>query len=356
MENFRGRLQRRMQELVNDQSGAIAVYAAIAMVAFLACGTLAVDIAHLVAVKGELQKAADAGALAGARALALGTPFPNWTNGAAVADATTKKNKVDGQLVTSCQVESGYWSLSWNESTAPEHLQSQTITPTALDRAAVKVAVQKGRDASGTSMNGGPVSLLFGHILGGLVDPSAKASAVVVIDSTLLPVTSCPPGEAFPLASPITYVMRYCNQNPPVSFKIGSKYHTPDGGQWTSFLTDANDVPTIRSLINNGNPTPIKIGDQIYIQPGTMDTLYADAADKIGDTVLLPVVADDFETHDHTAILGFVPFYIENAVGGADKYIQGHFVKDYQAPGAAGAPGAPNYGALGKFDTVKMVN
>ena len=48
----------------------------------------------------------------------------------------------------------------------------------------------------------------------------------------------------------------------PYIFRIGSSYHYPncDSGQWTSMFTDANDVPTVRDLIANGNPTAVSIG------------------------------------------------------------------------------------------------
>ena len=139
------------------------------------------------------------------------------------------------------------------------------------------------------------------------------------------------------------------------SFRIGSAYHDPDGGQWTSFLTDANNVPTIRNLIDHGNPSEINIGDMIWIEPGTKTTLYGDAATRVGQTVLLPIVGNDFNTHDDTPILAFVPFYIEAAVGGSGKYIQGHFVPQYTVPGATGNANAPNFGAVGGSN-VKLLN
>ncbi len=350
MKDFRGLLIRRMKQLAPEQSGAISTFAAIGIVAFLGCAALAIDVAHLVSMKGELQKAADAGALAGARALALGTPFPNWTNGETVATATTKKNKFDGQLITDCQVQSGYWSLTWNEGNAPANLQPQGITPTNLDLPAVKVTVNKTG-----GQNGGPLTLLFARILG-ISDPTPMAISVAAMKSTFLPVSAIPPGDGFPLATPQTFVQQNWDRTPPVSFRIGSTYHSPDGGQWTSFLVNANDVPTIRELIDNGNPTPLKIGDQIWIEPGTKTTLYDDAACRIGETVLLPVVPDNFDTHALAPILGFVPFCIEAVAGGSDKYIQGHFVPNYTAPGASGSGGAPNYGAVAQYDSPKVVD
>ena len=86
----------------------------------------------------------------------------------------------------------------------------------------------------------------------------------------------------------------------PYEFKLTSSYHTGpcEAGQWTSLLTDRNDVPTIRGLIANGNPDPIGIGDEIWIEPGTKTALYADV--PVGEDVLLPIVAD-ITTHADVA-------------------------------------------------------
>ena len=80
----------------------------------------------------------------------------------------------------------------------------------------------------------------------------------------------------------------------------------------------------------DGNPTPLTVGDHIYIQPGTKSVLYSDLAVDIGKIGLLPVVADDFATHEYTPILGFAAFYLEDCGGsGNSAYVQGHFVKGY---------------------------
>lgn len=341
-------LLKRLRNLGADQSGAIAVSAAIAMVVLLGIAALALDIGHMMSVKSELQKAADAGALAGARALQLIAPVPNWTNGQNVATATVKENKVDATLLTDCVVQTGYWDLKWNQSSAPADLKSTGIVPGATDVGAVKVTVSKS-----TGKNGGPLTMLFAKVFGINTETlSAHSVAAMVAQS---PVASVPPGDAFPVATPISWVQQMWNPNADgASFRIGSSYHSPDGGQWTSFLTDANDVPTIRDLIDNGNATPLNIGDDIWIEPGTKTTLYNEAATRIGETVLLPIVCDDFDTHASTPLLAWVPFYIEDAQGGSGKYIQGHFVHNYNAPSSTGSPNAPYYGATGY--NAKLVN
>jgi hypothetical protein len=285
----------------------------------------AIDYGHLTSVSRELQKAAEAGALAGSRFLVpyIGAPAtPNWIAGRDKASQTALLNRADNQALTDCQVDYGYWSL------VSRTLQSSGIVPTASHLPAVQVSVLK----TGT-VNSGPVRMFFAPIFGGRSrDLSARAIAVISGPS------SVPTGGAFPMAMPGTLVDQYWNREPPVSFRIGSAYHDPDGGQWTSFLADANDVPTIRDLISNGNPMPLKVGDNIWIEPGTKTTLYDDASTKIGQTVLVPVVNTDFSTHAYTPIIGFATFYIEDAVGGSGKYIQGHFVKDIIDTATSGGP------------------
>jgi Flp pilus assembly protein TadG len=329
-------MKQGIKQLVADQSGVIAVWAAIAFVGLAGFAALVVDIGRLAIVRGELQKAADAGALAGARGLTGATP--NWTNAQGLATATAKENKANGSLITNCDVQVGYWDLSWTQATAPASLKSSGIVPTSQDVPAVKVTISEA-----PGQNSGSLAMLFGSVLG---VNSTTVQAQTTACSIPMPVNKIDAGQAFPMATPVSFVNQLRGTSPPPSFRIGSAYHDPTGGQWTSFLTDANNVPAIRQLIDSGNPGPLKVGDQIWVQPGTESTLYNEAETLKGRTMLLPVVANDFNTHDDTPILAFVPFYIEDAAGGNAKYIQGHFVNSYNVPGGIGAAGTPNYGAM----------
>jgi Flp pilus assembly protein TadG len=344
---------QRLRNLLPGQSGSVGPVAAIGLVALLGLGALVLDLGRLVSVKGELQKAADAAALAGARALNVDmsvpsiTWTPHWSNGQTKATQTAAENQVDRNQVSDSQVQVGYWDLSWSWNSAPADLKSQGISPGATDVPAVKVTISKA-----TGQNSGPVSFLLAPILGKSSSEISASSVAVLISQ--LPVSSIPAGDAFPMATPKHWVDTLWNPNADsASFRIGSSFHSPDGGQWTSFLIDANNVPTIRSLIDNGNPGPLHVGDLIYIEPGTKDSLYSYAQERIGYTVLLPVVGDDFETHTHTPLLAFVPFYIEAAEGGSEKYIQGHFVPKWTDPGSGGSKDVPNYGAYAY--SVKLV-
>ncbi len=324
--------KKKLKHLVNTDWGAVAVIAGLAMASLVALSGLVYDVGHLTIVKTELQRAADAAALAGARALAsYNTPNTQlspiyWNNASPAAWSALAANRVDGLQLSEAVIEVGYWNLE------QKIMQATSITPTVRDVPAVRVTLRK---AAGE--NGGPVPLIFGPLYG-------RDTANLTVQS-LAALPGGPGGvnvgDCFPLAVPETFVRDHWNSR--YSFKIYSDYHTDNGGQWTSFLTDENNVPYIRNLIDYGNPDALRIGDEIYIQPGTKASLYGYAASKVGQVVMIVVVADDFLTHEYTPIKGFVAFYVE-ATNQGEKWIQGHFEKDYVAPQVPPSPEAPFFG------------
>jgi Flp pilus assembly protein TadG len=325
------------------QRGATVIFIAVGMVMLLAFTALAIDIGYVLVVRNELQNDADAAALAGARDLFPANPKPNWTAAEAKATATIPLNKATNVALANGAVQSGFWNLTGT----PAGLQSKTITPGVNDAAAVMVTVSKS-----AGNNGGPVSLFFGPVFG-INTMSVAASAVAVVSFP----GSVGQGQLFPVAIAKCLYDNFwdSNANPPgpkidpstkqpYEFKIGSAYHYPpcDSGEWTSFQFDANDTPTIRDLIANGNPTPLSIGDDIWIEPGTKTAIYKDV--PVGTTVLLPVVPCVTCGKGEQPIKAFGPFVIDAAVGGSGKYVQGHFTTNFKV--GVGSGGGPNYGAF----------
>ncbi|MFZ2088354.1 MAG: pilus assembly protein TadG-related protein [Desulfobaccales bacterium] len=322
------------QSFYRDESGAVMVFSAILLVVLLGFGALAIDIGHLMVVKNELQNAADAGAMAGSRGLVpyinLAAPVPYWSNGEARARQAVRANKADQALLTDCQIEVGFWNFGTKQ------MQSINIMPTNLDAPAVRVTVRKTE-----GQNGGPVPLFLARVWGNnFADVSSTATSVISGPGAV------GRGGLFPIAIAEQLVIDHWDDTPYYTFKIGSDYHYPDeeSGQWTSFLVDENNVPYIRDLMDHGNPDKVAIGDEIWIQPGTKDTLWARCEEFIGQTVILPVVRTDFDTHQWTPVKAFVPFYINDARGGSSKYVQGHFVRDHIDKDAI--PAGPNYGVF----------
>lgn len=330
-------MQKRLKHFVADRAGGMALSVAVCLTMLLAAAALAFDYGRLAWVKNELQSAAEAGALAGGRVLApyVGTPkTPDWISGQNTATQTVLLNRADSQPLTDCTVEPGYWSL------LTKTFRSSGIFPSFTDLPAIRVTVAK---AAGHNL--GPLRMyIFGASTREL-----SAQAVAVLSGP----SSIPANSAFPMAMPKSAADQW-NQEPYPDVCIGSAYHDPEGGQWTSFLIDANNVPTIRDLIDNGNPTPLKVGDNIWIEPGTKTTLYEYASSKIGQTVVTPIVDTDFSTHAYTPILGFASFYIEEASGGSDKYIKGHFVRRDPQPNEQASSGGPIFGTF--VPSAKLVN
>lgn len=307
----------------------------------LAFGAFAVDLPRVATARNELQNAADAAALAGASKLLAGTNGPDWPDAASAATAAVSLNGSDGVTLTAAGVQTGYWNLTG----APSTLEAQTIQPGTYDAPAVQVTVTRK-----SGQNGGAVSLLLGGLLGYLNTPaSATAVAVAAAPSTV------GAGGLFPMVIDQCVLNQYWNAQTnepmidpatgkPYEFQIGNGQTysgTCEAGQWTSFLINANDVPTVRGLIATGNPGPLSIGDNIWIEPGVKTTIYSDV--PVGVTIVVPV-ATQIDSHSYVPIVAFAAFFVDGSYGGSQKYVQGHFVGGYRIPVQSWGIG-PNYGA-----------
>jgi hypothetical protein len=310
-------------------------------------GAFAVDLPRVISVHGELQNAADAAALAGGSALSTGTSGPNWSAAAASAAAAVKLNASDGNQLSSGTVTTGYWNLA---ASSPSMLAPSAVTLPApagqLPEPAVQVTIT--RDAND---NGGLVALLLGALLG---KPATAESATAV--AVITPPSTVPAGGLFPVAMDQCVFNQYwdstTNQpkidpstNQPYEFEIGNGQlygSSCEAGDWTSFTTTSNNVPTIRNLIANGNPTALSIGDNIYIEPGVKTTIYSRV--PTGVTVVMPVAAQ-LTSKNYVPIVAFAAFHIDASNGGSSKFLQGHFVSGYTIP--AQGVGTSSYGSYG---------
>ena len=162
-------MNRVKQAFVKDDSGAVAVYVAIALVVLISAAALALDIAHLVSVKRELTKAAEAGALSGARALwpmvlpvkTTDNVTPDCAQALVTAKLVAHKNRVDGSDLASdseITAEVGRWDFA-----------SRTFTPGAATNAnGVRVTTHRN-----------DVTMFLAQILGvSFANQSATATAV----------------------------------------------------------------------------------------------------------------------------------------------------------------------------------
>jgi Putative Tad-like Flp pilus-assembly len=305
----------------------------------LAFAAISVDIGHAFLVRRELQTAADAAAIAGAGSLLPGNPGPNWSTAQANAARAVSLNDSDGTTLGTASVQTGFWNLTGS----PANMQASTITPGTYDAPAVLVTVLRA-----TGLNGGPVSFFFAPLFGVKSGP-VSATAVAVVSAP----GSIAPGGLFPVAMGQCIYNQYWNAQTgapiidpstgsayTVQLGNGALYNGCEAGQWTSFQTNANDVPTVQGLIQNKNPTTLSIGDSIWIEDGVKDSIYSYVPVNID--VLIPVVTQ--VTSGTAAIVGFAAFHIDSSTGANSKYIQGHFITGYKIT-TGSAQAGPYYGA-----------
>ncbi|MGN6233443.1 MAG: pilus assembly protein TadG-related protein [Trinickia sp.] len=339
--NRRATLVSRRSASLRRQRGSVPLWFVLTLPVLLTFGAFAVDMPRVATARNELQNAADAAALAGASKLLASSSGPDWPDAASESGAAVSLNRSDGVAFTVAGVQTGYWNLTG----APSTLEAQTIVPTTYDVPAVQVTVTRA-----AGVNGGAVSLLLGGFLDYLSAPaSATAVAVAAAPSTI------GAGGLFPMVIDQCVLNQYWNAQTneptidpstgqPYEFQIGNGQTyggTCQAGQWTSFLINANDVPTVRGLIASGNPGPISIGDNIWIEPGVKTTIYSDV--PVGATIVVPVAAQ-IDSHSYVPVVAFAAFYVDGSYGDSQKYIQGHFVGGYRIPVQSWGIG-PNYGA-----------
>lgn len=315
---------------LTNNKGSTFVYIALAIVALVACLGLSIDLGHMFVVRGELQNAADASALAGAAALykdplnPAAAPALDFARAQTAATGFVNQNKSDGKALTNGTITTGYWNLGLKRLETP-------ATPTSQHVPAVIATISRSAGS-----NDGPVPTFFAKVFG--VDESAVSSRAAVAVSGFP--GGAPGGALFPMALSSCMTNHYFSQSPlpdpAPTIKISSVYAQGGSncytGQWTSFKLDANDVPTVTDLMNNGNPDELNTGDEIWIQPGAKASLYKEVNNWLpagGKEVLMAIVdsgSGDINTHAEMEVIGFARFYIESA-NQPQKYVTGHFLE-----------------------------
>ena len=355
----------------------------IGMLLFLTSfAVLAVDIGRIFIVRNELQNVADASALAGANCLTrrsdpgsstncLATLFNglNWDRAIAKAQDQLSHNTAAQVPISSTdaghEIQVGYWNINDHDWSGGS--PSRTFTPlTVNDKPAVRVYVRKD-----DGVNSGPIAMLTRLMFGVGTDRPMWAQSVAVISapSTVLPGNLIPQAinqcmfDRFWDSTTNTPVI-YTGDPPdpyglsvigqPWTVRIGSSYHygTCDSGQWTTFDLNTNSQADVFALISGGNPTSLDIGDLTWIKPGTAASGYT-ALERAyptppgADVTVLVVDGGDLShlppDGRQAPITAFAGFHIEDIRGGANFYIQGHFIPSSITAGGSGI--GPSYGA-----------
>jgi len=320
-------MQKIIRSFSTGNSGSVAVVAALGLTAFMGLVALALDVGQMLHMKNELQRSADAGALAGARALwpatlpiISGQPTtPDFTTAQVSARqaSTSSNNKVNGDPLSNSQVtvQTGRWDYA-----------SKTFTAgTAPNVNAVRVTTQA------------PASLSFASVLGfGSVNISASATALMDFANGV--------GKGT-----LPIVISQFFFNPGQSLFINFTPDQLDNGAWFADSSSSANAKTFRDYIDNATCPPLHLGDVINLQNGQDTSVLSDLQTKLAQQggawdVVLPLV-DATQFVGSAPISGFLAFRIiavENS--GSAKGLTGTILGMLSSPHAT--PGGNNFGVL----------
>ncbi len=290
-----------------SEKGAVLVTVAVLLIVFLAFTAMAIDVSHLYVVKNELQNAADAGALAGARRLintdgsinlsanqyAYDAALANKSEGIAVeVDWTSGSNEGD--------VQRGHWSFgsrTFTPNANENQLDFWNVESSVLDQNtnfinAVRVRTRR-QDTQAASV--------FARVLGFVgFNVSAEAVAYLGFAGTI---------EPYELDQPIAICKQSltdadgkvdCNMGR--MSNSGSDSATHNTAAWTNFTLSCDTAtnPTVLPLVcreSGSNPISIPFGSSIGSTGGELDKISASIRSCFGPTtrtdpweLVLPVI------------------------------------------------------------------
>jgi len=261
-----------------DRRGATVIMVALLLLVFIGFAAVAIDIGHLFIVRNELQNAADAGCLAGARLLYSEDGLMVNENSNQVAYEAALANRSEKVPVdvhwsggNAGDVERGHWSFATGTFTASELTQPVSlwdVTPEDLDANSAFVNALRVKTRRQDTPSASFFARLFGHESFSLW---REAIATIGFAGTLAP------GEA---DQPIAICKESLLANGQYTCSTGRMITNHEvvagleSGAWTDFnqesacLTGIN-AQSVRSLIcGGGNPTPIVLGQPIATYGG----------------------------------------------------------------------------------------
>ena len=163
--------------LVFDESGATAIFFALTLSILCGFVALAFDLGHMFMVRAELQRTADAAALAGVTGLVpytgSGPQTPAWASGVAKAHTmiSNAANKADNLQFTTTDgtVDYGYWLLSPPADYVQTLPKARPTTAAYLPEPAITVTVSRN------------VTLSFAPIVGVSNPRTVSATAIAIL-------------------------------------------------------------------------------------------------------------------------------------------------------------------------------
>jgi Flp pilus assembly protein TadG len=317
------------RNFVQETQGFSLVWSAILIIMLLGFCGLAIDVGHYVLVRNELQRAADAGALAGARALfpadmktAIGMS-PDCANALTVGTQAVHWNQTDKATTVVADIQTGHWDPV--QRSFVEGCSSTNATFTN----AVKVTTHRE-----------DTPLFFMQLLGA-IPKTIQATSV----AAKLPVGGLKQGGGFPIAINKKYydlhtdnMKIYANddQNPvdnPNGNDVG------DTGCWflPGSTAPANFAGTVQDIISGlQEMSPVQQFDPIFLNNGAMTSAFnkiQDNLDAYGSYIVYLPVVTNIKFNQSTLVQEFCGFNIK-AVGkdNGKHYVLGDILDLCDAP------------------------
>jgi Flp pilus assembly protein TadG len=302
-------MKKFLNQWLNKQDGVTGIVVALLMFLFLGFSALTIDVGHLYVVHNELQNAADAAALAGARFLYNddGTAVNVEANQTAYDTAIANKSEgidveVNWSGGNSGDVQRGHWSFATrtftpNGSTASIDLWN--VSSEELDLNTNFINAIRTR----TRREGTPVTSYFARILGHeSFQRSAEAIAYIGFAGTLTP---------YDVEQPIAICRESILIGDSYSCNIGRMINSgqnvgsSETGGWTNFSQDGactggtNALEVRNAVCGSGNPDSLSLAESMATNGGDIQSAFNELiqcwANKTGKVapwnVTLPVVS-----------------------------------------------------------------
>ncbi len=327
---------RALWRFLKDKRGSSTVMVALALMAMMGMGALAVDLGYVFSTRSEVQKAADAAALAAALRLVQlyneqggSLTLTEVTSVAAEAAGTwAEQNTSTGNpdvplTVAEADVVVGVWD--------PVN-KTFTVGGSVNEINAVKVIVRRDQT------NNGPIQLTFGGVVGvPTVNVTAEAIAYVGY------VGSVPEGVVtLPL---LVHQDAYVSGTDILQFHADSE----DNSGWSTFFEPGGGNALVTDYIDGSLPIPaVKVGDLLRVYNGNMsNNIFTYMQQQVNQNggewhVVLPIVDGDPKFIQDMRVVGFATFVVTTASAAPSKTISGYFTTS-TIPG--GKPGGGNFGS-----------
>jgi hypothetical protein len=229
---------QRLFALWKESQGSMAAMTAISLALFVGLLAVVTDLGHVHTVQNELRNAADAGALAGARALypySLGAhvdvvSYPDCAAAVTAAADAVRSNLADRGIISEIganDIQYGIWDIT-NNTFTPQGACTQETN-------AVRVVTRKDATANN------PVSMTFGRIFRQDMEVTSEAIAYISWAGSVQE-NQC----VLPIGIPM------CSEEPPLCpYPVKFTPDNSDTATWHTFTIPNASASVLRDLLEN---------------------------------------------------------------------------------------------------------